>query len=76
MALAQSGALAMEHMENTRAAELARNARRRAQSKRQVGSGGVLYPSDAPQMVKQREDAELEKAEIQLHKAQNAKKKG
>ena len=30
LALAQSGALAMEHMENMQAAELARNARRRA----------------------------------------------
>lgn len=75
MALAQSGALAMEHMENTRAAELARNARRRAQSKRQVGTGGVLYPSDARNMVKQRKNVELEKAEIALCRAQNAKKR-
>jgi len=42
LALAQSGALAMEHMENTRAAEEARNARRRAQSQRQIQKGGLL----------------------------------
>jgi hypothetical protein len=75
LALAQSGALAMDHMENTRAAEHARSMRRRAQSRRQVQKGGVLYASEARKMVKHREEAEVEKAENQLRRAQNAKKK-
>lgn len=75
LAVAQFGALAMEHMENTQAAELARNARCCAQSKREVETGGVLYPSDPVNMVKQGEDIELEKAEIALRRAQNAKKR-
>ena len=62
-------------MENTRAVEHARYARCHIQSKRQVEIGRVLYPSDAHNMVKQREDDELEKAEIALHRAQNAKKR-
>jgi len=75
LALAQSGALAMEHMDNTRAAEQARNARRRAQSRRQIQKGGVLYASEARQMVKQREEAEVKKAELQPARAQNAQKR-
>jgi len=74
LAFAQSGALAMEYMENTRAVKHARNARHRAQSRRHVQTGGVRYPSKARQMVKQRENAELEKAEIQLRSTRNAKK--
>ena len=75
LALAQSGALAMEHMDNTRAAKQARNARHRAQSRRQIQKGGVLYASEARQMVKQREEAEVKKAELQLARAQNAQKR-
>jgi len=65
----------MEHMENTQAAEETRNARRRAQNRRQLQKGGVIYASEARQMVKRKEDTELEKAENQLRRAQNAKKK-
>ena len=65
----------MEHMDNTRAAEQARNARRRAQSRRQIQKGGVLYASEARQMVKQREEAEVKKAELQPARAQNAQKR-
>jgi len=42
LALAQSGALAKKHMENTQAAEQARSARRSVQNRRQVQKGGVL----------------------------------
>ena len=63
LTLAQSGALAMEHREHTRAAEEVRNARRRAQNRRQLQKGGVLYASEACQMVKRRENAEVDKAE-------------
>ena len=42
LALAQSGALAKEHMENMKAAEEVRSARRRVQNRRQVQKGGVL----------------------------------
>jgi len=73
--LAQSDALAMDHMEHRRAVEEVRNARRRAQSGRQLQKGGVLYASEACQMVKRREDAEVDKAEQQLGKAQNARKR-
>ena len=75
LVLAQSAALAKEHMENTQAAEQARSARRSIQNRRQVQKGGVLYASEARQMVKKREDLEVEKAEKQLVKAQNAKNK-
>jgi len=75
LTLAQSGALAMDHMEHTRAAEDVRNARRRAQSRRQLQKSGVLYASEARQMVKRREDAEVDKGEQQLRKAQNAMKR-
>ena len=60
LALAQSGVLAIEHMENTRAAEQLRSARSRAQSRRQVQKGGVLDASEARQMVKSRVDTEVE----------------
>jgi len=75
LTLGQSGALAMDHMEHTRAAEEVRNARRRAQSRRQLQKGGVLYASQASQMVKRRDDAEVDKAEQQLRKAQNDRKR-
>ena len=54
LTLAQSGALSMKHMEHTKAAEEVRNARRRAQSRRQVQKGGVLYASEAREMVKRK----------------------
>jgi len=75
LTLAQSGALAMDHMEHTRAAEEVRNARHRAQRRRQLQKGGVLYASEARIMGKRREDAEVDKAEQQLRKAQNARKR-
>jgi len=56
LTLAQSGALAMEHMEHTRAAEEMRNARRRGQSRRHIQKGGVIYASEAHQMSKRNED--------------------
>jgi len=76
--LHNQGALAKEHMENTQAAEQVRSARRKVQNRRQVQKGGVLYASEAHQMVKRREVqvVEVEKAEKQLCKAQNVKKKG
>ena len=63
LALAQSGALAIEHMEHTRAAEEARNARWRGQSRRQIQKGGVIYASEARKIVKRKEDIAVEKAE-------------
>ena len=65
----------MKYIENKQAAEIARNPSGRAQIKWQVGSGGVRYLADTCQMVNQRGDAKLEKNEIQLRKAQNAKKR-
>jgi len=62
-------------MENTQAAEHSRSARRRAQKRRQIQRGRVIYAVDARQMVKNREAAEVEKAEKQLTRARNAKKK-
>jgi hypothetical protein len=75
LAQVQSGALAIDHMEHTQAAEEARSARRRAQNRRQVQRGGVIYASEARQMVMRREEVEVEKAERQLRQAQNAKKR-
>jgi len=75
LALAQSGELAKEHMENAQAAEHSRSARRWAQNRRQIQRGGVIYAAGACQMVKNREAAEVEKAEKQLTRARNAKKK-
>lgn len=75
LAQAQSGALAMENLEHTRLAEETRSARRKSANRRQVQKGGVIYASEARQMVKKREDNEVEKAEKQLRKAQNAKKR-
>jgi len=75
LALAQSGALAMEHMEHTRTAEGARNARRRGQSRRQIQKGGVINASEAREMVKRKEDMAGEKADRDLRRAQNAQRK-
>ena len=75
LALAQSGALAMEHMENTQAAEKARSERRKAQNRRQIQNGGVLYADEARDIVKSTEAAAVEKGEQALRKAQNAKKR-
>ena len=74
LTLAQSGALAMEHMETTRAAEEMRNARRRGQSRRHIQKGGVIYASEARQMAKRKEDMAVEKAERDLRRARDAKK--
>ena len=65
----------MDYMEHTQAANEARNARRRVQSRRQLQKGAVLYASDAHQIVKRREDLEVDKVEQQLRKAQNARKR-
>ena len=75
LALAQSGELAKEHMANTQAAEQARSARRKAQNRRQIQNGGVIYASEAREKAKAREVTDVEKAEIALRRAQNAKKK-
>jgi hypothetical protein len=75
LAQAQSGALAMDNLEHTKMAEETRNARRKSQNRRQVQKGGVMYASEARQMVKKREIDEVAKAENQLRKAQNAKKR-
>ena len=75
LALAQSGALVMEHMENTKAAEKACSERRKAQNRRQMQRGGTLYAEDAREMVKSTKAVAVEKAEQALRKAQNAKKK-
>lgn len=75
LALAQSGELGKEHIENTQAAEHSRSARCRAQNRRQIQRGGVIYAADAGQMVSNREAAEVENAEKQLTRAGNAKKK-
>ena len=75
LTLAQSGALAMKHMEYTKAAEEVRNARCRAQSRRQVQKGGVLYASEAREIVKCKEDTDVEKAERDLRRSLNAQKK-
>jgi len=69
LALAQSGELAKEHMENTQAAEHSRDARHRAQNRSQIQRGGVIYAADARQMVKNREAAEVEKTKKQLTRA-------
>ena len=74
LTLAQSGALAMEHMETTYAAEEMRNARRRGQSRRHIQKGRVIYTSEAHQMAKRKEDMAVEKAERHLRRAQDAKK--
>ena len=75
LAQAQSGALVLENLEHTRAAEEARSARRKSANRRQVQKGGVIYASGAREMVKRREDDEVEKAEKQLRKVENAKKR-
>jgi len=61
LTLAQSGALAMDHMEHTRAAEEVRNARRGVQNRRQLQKGGVLYTSEACQMHQQKKKKKKEK---------------
>jgi len=65
----------MDHMEHTQVADELRNARRQAQSRRQVAKGEVLYASEGSQMVKSRADAEVDKAQVQLRKAQNARER-
>ena len=75
LALAQSGALALEHMENSKAAEKAWSERRKARNRRQMQRGGTLYAKKAREMVKSTEAVAVEKAEQALRKAQNAKKR-
>jgi len=65
----------MESLEHTKAAEQAKSAKRKSQNRRQVQKGGVLYASEARQMVQKRLDTEVEKAERQLRQAQNALQK-
>jgi len=73
LAIAQSGALALQDLENTKAAELARAARQK-RSRRPLQKGGVLYAYEAREMVKQKEqdsvEKELEKAQRALENAQ------
>ena len=75
LALAQSRALAMEHMENTKAAEKARSERRKAENRRHMQMGGTLYAEDVREMFKSTEAVAVEKVEQALGKAQNAKKR-
>ena len=51
LAQAQSGALAMENLEQTQAAEQAKNAKPKSQNKKHVQRGGALYASEAGNMV-------------------------
>jgi len=66
LALAQSGTQALFDLENTKAAELARTARRN-RSWRSMQQGGVLYAHEARAMVLQKEKESKEK---DLQKAQ------
>ena len=75
LALAQSGAQALCDLENTKAAELARAARRN-HSRRSMQRGGVLNVEEARGMVRQKEkeslDKVLEKAQQTLDSARKA----
>ena len=78
LAFAQSGALALQHLEDTKAAELARPARQK-RNRRSLQKGGVLYAYEAREMVKQKEkdtvEKELEKAQRAFDHAQNTVEK-
>jgi len=73
MVQAISGKQAVKDLANTNAAEKVRAARKR--SRRNVQKVGVLYAHQARHMVKQKEVAELEKAEVALCRAQYAMEK-
>ena len=64
--MAQSGALALQELENTKAAELARAAQQK-HSRRSIQKGGVLYADEARAMVLQKEQESVEK---ELQRAQ------
>ena len=54
----------MEDLEYTKAAEQARNAKRKSQNKMQVQRSGLIYVSEAHHMVKPTEDTPVAKAKI------------
>jgi len=54
----------MKHIQNTQAAEEARSAKQKGENRRHVQKEGALYASDVLQMVKQRNEAEMAKAEM------------
>jgi hypothetical protein len=66
LAQANTGARAQEDLFHTQAAELARQKR----SRRPVLKAGILYASEVRSMVHQREEDEVEKADLALHRAQ------
>ena len=65
-----SGELAVADLGNSKASEKARAARQK--SRRTVQKGGQLYAYQARNMVQQREEEDLQKAQIALHRAQFA----
>jgi hypothetical protein len=71
LAQANAGAQAQEDLLHTQAAELAR-ATRQKRTRRSVLKGGILYASEARSIVHQREEDEVEKADLALHRAQLA----
>jgi len=51
LAQAQSGALAIENLEHTQVAEQTRSGKRKSQNRRPVQTGGLIYASEARQVV-------------------------
>ena len=78
LSFAQSGALALQHLEDTKAAEPARAARQK-RNRQTLQKGGVLYAYEAREMVKQKEkdtvEKELQKAQRAFDHAQNTVEK-
>jgi len=68
---AQSGAQAFAELTNTKAAEVARAARR-ARSRRSIQKGGVMYAHEARKMVRQKEQESLEKQVAQAQRSLEA----
>jgi hypothetical protein len=62
---------AQEYLFHSQAAELARTTRQK-RTRRSVLKGGILYTNEARYIVHQREEAEVEKADLALHRAQLA----
>jgi hypothetical protein len=67
----QAGARAVADLAATKAAEKSR----RQRSRSSLQKGGVLYAEDARNMVKRRDEEEVEKAEAALCRAQKAQKR-
>jgi hypothetical protein len=71
LAQANAGGQAQEDLLHTQAAELAR-ATRQKRTRRSVLKGGIFYSSEARSITHQREEDEVEKADLALHRAQLA----